>query len=75
MKNRSEYGFKLASLLGKDTTDPVEAVEFLRTVPAQNIVKAQESILSSEATNFPFIYIIIIIKYWTLKQIEFYVFL
>ncbi|XP_043525690.1 esterase FE4-like [Frieseomelitta varia] len=47
-KTRTAYGFKLASILGKDTTDPVEAVEFLRTVPAENIVKAQASILSSE---------------------------
>lgn len=51
MKNRTAYGFKLVSLLGKDTTDPVEAVEFLRTVPAKNIVEAQESILSSEDTK------------------------
>ncbi|CAD1471932.1 unnamed protein product, partial [Heterotrigona itama] len=37
MKNHSAYGFKLVSILGKDTTDPVEAVEFLRTVPAKDI--------------------------------------
>ncbi|KOX71850.1 Esterase FE4 [Melipona quadrifasciata] len=46
MKNRTTYGFKLVSFLGKDTTDPVEAVEFLRTVPAKKIVEAQEFILS-----------------------------
>ncbi|EZA62846.1 Esterase FE4, partial [Ooceraea biroi] len=33
--------FKLASLLGNDSKDPEEIVEFLRTIPADEIVKAQ----------------------------------
>ncbi|XP_068972710.1 esterase FE4-like [Bombus flavifrons] len=47
-ENRPKRGFKLASLLGKDSNDPVEVVEFLRTVPAEDIVKAQASLLSPE---------------------------
>lgn len=50
-----ERGFKLASLLGKDSCDPEEVIEFLRTVPAEDIVKAQASILTREANNFFFL--------------------
>lgn len=49
-----ERGFKLASLLGKDSCDPEEVIEFLRTMPAEDIVKAQASILTREANNFFF---------------------
>lgn len=45
-----ERGFKLASLLGKDSCDPEEVVKFLRTVPAEDIVKAQASVLTREET-------------------------
>ncbi|XP_068973276.1 esterase FE4-like isoform X2 [Bombus flavifrons] len=53
----SEGGFKLASLLGKVSNDPVEVFEFLRTVPAEDIVKAQLTLLSPErekASILPF---------------------
>ncbi|CAL7935362.1 unnamed protein product [Xylocopa violacea] len=43
-----ELCFKLAAVLGKDSRDPVEVVEFLRTVPASDIVRAQQSVLSIE---------------------------
>ncbi|XP_026826028.1 esterase E4 isoform X4 [Ooceraea biroi] len=33
--------FKLASLLGNDSKNPEEIIEFLRTIPADEIVKAQ----------------------------------
>lgn len=45
-QSRAENGFKLASLLGKDSTDPKEVVEFLRTIPVQKIIKAQSEILT-----------------------------
>lgn len=57
-ENRPKRGFKLASLLGKDSNDPVEVVEFLRTVPAEDIVKAQASLLSPEVTSFLFMNIL-----------------
>lgn len=49
-KNRPERSFRLASLLGKESTDPLEVVEFLRTVPAEEIVKAQANVLTPEET-------------------------
>lgn len=51
-----ERGFKLASLLGKDSCDPEEVVKFLRTVPAEDIVKAQASVLTREANNSFFLF-------------------
>ncbi|XP_017890628.2 esterase FE4-like [Ceratina calcarata] len=47
---RPERCFKLASLLGKESTDPIEVVEFLRTVSAEDIVKAQANILTPQET-------------------------
>ncbi|XP_076171489.1 esterase FE4-like [Ptiloglossa arizonensis] len=46
-----ERCFKLATLLGKESTDPVEVVEFLRTIDAKDIVKAQSNILSETEVN------------------------
>lgn len=53
-----ERGFKLASLLGKDSSDPEEVVEFLRSVPAEDIIKAQSSILTREANDLFFFFFI-----------------
>ncbi|XP_076636106.1 esterase FE4-like [Colletes latitarsis] len=44
-------GFKLATFLGKESTDPVEVVEFLRTIDARDIVKAHSTILTQEEVN------------------------
>ncbi|XP_071876871.1 esterase FE4-like isoform X3 [Bombus fervidus] len=57
IENSSKGSFKLASLLGKDSNDPVEVFEFLRTVPTEDIVKAQITLLSPErekANDLPF---------------------
>ncbi|XP_076623106.1 esterase FE4-like [Colletes latitarsis] len=43
---KPENCFKLASLLGIDSNDPEEIVKLLRTVSAQDIVKAQSSVLT-----------------------------
>lgn len=55
-KNQSQpdRGFKLAATLGKVSDDPEEVVEFLRKVAAEDIVKAQPTILTLEVRNFPF---------------------
>ncbi|XP_043801166.1 juvenile hormone esterase-like [Apis laboriosa] len=49
-KNQSQpdRGFKLAATLGKVSDDPEEVVEFLRKVAAEDIVKAQPTILTLE---------------------------
>lgn len=43
---KSQTSFKLAALLGIDSTDPIEVVKFLRTVPANDIIKMQDSNLT-----------------------------
>ncbi|XP_029047238.2 esterase FE4-like [Osmia bicornis bicornis] len=50
-QSRPERGFKLASILGKDSTDPVEVVEFLRKIPAADIAKSTALILTTEETH------------------------
>ncbi|XP_043585451.1 esterase FE4-like [Bombus pyrosoma] len=57
IENSSEDSFKFASLLGNNSNDPVEVFEFLRTVPTEDIVKAQITLLSPErekASVLPF---------------------
>nr|XP_003704799.2 PREDICTED: esterase FE4-like isoform X2 [Megachile rotundata]XP_012144069.1 PREDICTED: esterase FE4-like isoform X1 [Megachile rotundata] len=49
-QSQPDRGFKLASLLGKDSTNAEEVVEFLRTVPVADIVKATASILTKKET-------------------------
>ncbi|XP_076758985.1 esterase FE4-like [Xylocopa sonorina] len=43
-----ELSYKFVAALGKDSKDPVEIFEFLQTVPANDIVRAQQSVLSIE---------------------------
>lgn len=38
-------GFKVASLLGMDSKDPVKVIKFLRTVPAKQLIDLQDQIL------------------------------
>ncbi|KOC67535.1 Esterase FE4 [Habropoda laboriosa] len=49
-QSRPDRCFKLASLLGKNSTDPEEVVKFLRTLPVKNIIECQGFILPPEAT-------------------------
>ncbi|KAJ8672672.1 hypothetical protein QAD02_003932 [Eretmocerus hayati] len=44
-KDKFENGFKLASLLGMNSDDPVKVIEFLRTVPAKDLVRFHGSLL------------------------------
>ena len=56
-QSRPERCFKLAKLLGNDSTDPEEVVRFLRTVSTRDIVKTQSQILTPEEVgcyNLPF---------------------
>ncbi|XP_029169678.1 esterase E4-like isoform X1 [Nylanderia fulva] len=49
--------FELASMLGNDSKDPVEVVNFLKTIPAHKIVGQQFQVLISEKsriTKIPF---------------------
>lgn len=39
-------GFRIAYLLGMNSKDPVEVIEFLRSVPAERLVALEGSILS-----------------------------
>ncbi|XP_035718383.1 esterase FE4-like [Vespa mandarinia] len=49
--SKPENCFKLASILGfEDSRDPKEVVEFLRTVPASQLIEAQFKILTSSET-------------------------
>ncbi|XP_014205458.1 esterase FE4-like [Copidosoma floridanum] len=41
-------GFRIASLLGLDSDDPVKILEFLRTVPAERFVELEHRILSKQ---------------------------
>lgn len=47
-ENYSVRGFRLAALLGEKSKDPEEVVEFLRKVPAEDIVKVQSNIVTIE---------------------------
>lgn len=44
-------GFKMASLFGMDTDDPVEAIEFLRGIPAKDLVAKQNQLLKQEVNE------------------------
>ncbi|XP_020293908.1 esterase E4-like [Pseudomyrmex gracilis] len=44
--------FGLASLFGKDSQDPVEVAEFLRTIPAAAIAKAQHKVSNKLTANY-----------------------
>lgn len=50
-QSRPEHFFKLASLLGKDSTNAEEVVEFLRTVSAVDIAKATQSIITIDGVT------------------------
>lgn len=54
-----ERGFNLAKYLGNLSNDPVEVVEFLRTVSAEDIAGAQTALLSQEANIF---FLVLLIK-------------
>jgi len=41
-------GFRLAARLGMHSKDPVEVLEYLRTVPAEKLVECEDSILTEE---------------------------
>ncbi|XP_076170782.1 esterase E4-like [Ptiloglossa arizonensis] len=47
-QSRSEYGFKLAELLGITSTDPEEIVESLRMLPDKSIAQAQCNIIQNQ---------------------------
>lgn len=51
-QNYSTRGFKLAALLGEKSTNPETVIEFLRKVPAEDIVKVQSNIVTLEVRNF-----------------------
>jgi len=60
IKNQPEANsFKLASILGNDSKDPEKVVEFLKTMPTAEIIKAQYKVLTPEVRitlhNFFFI--------------------
>lgn len=44
VKEDQPESFGLASLFGKDSQDPVEVAEFLRTIPAAVIAEAQHKV-------------------------------
>ena len=50
-KNPSMYAFKLSSLLGYESTDPVKVVEFLRTVDSIKLVKTQQKLITKVVRN------------------------
>lgn len=43
-------GFKIASLLGMDSTDPDEVIEFLRSVPAERLVELEGRLLPEKVS-------------------------
>lgn len=55
-ENYSVRGFRLAALLGEKSKDPEEVVEFLRKVPAEDIVKVQSNIVTIEVRNFSILF-------------------
>jgi len=60
IRNQPETNsFKLASILGNDSKDPEKVVEFLKTMPTAEIIKAQYKVLTPEVRitfhNFFFI--------------------
>lgn len=46
--NTVKRGFKLASCLGMNSNDPVEVVEFLRTVPAEKIIDTYGKLITDD---------------------------
>ncbi|KMQ84216.1 esterase e4 [Lasius niger] len=54
-ENAEVNAFKLASILGNDSKDPKEVVDFLKTLPAAEIVNAQFEVLTPEASYSFFI--------------------
>lgn len=54
-ENAEVNAFKLASILGNDSKDPKEVVDFLKTIPAAEIVNAQYKVLTPEANYSLFI--------------------
>lgn len=54
IENAEANAFKLASILGNESKDPREVVDFLKTIPATEIVKVQRNVLTSEV-NYYFI--------------------
>lgn len=55
-QNYAIRGFRLAALLGQNSDDPEEVIEFLRKVPAEDIVKVQPNILTVEVSRRFFLY-------------------
>ncbi|XP_054012751.1 esterase FE4-like [Hylaeus anthracinus] len=51
-QSRPKRGFKLASLLGINSTDPEEVVDLLRQLPDKDIVKLETSVLTQKAKYF-----------------------
>ncbi|XP_012287397.1 esterase FE4-like [Orussus abietinus] len=47
-----ERSFKIAKILGSESTDPEEVVEFLREIPVDKLVEAQTKIITPEENVF-----------------------
>ncbi|XP_076647374.1 esterase FE4 isoform X2 [Halictus rubicundus] len=47
-QSKPERGFRLAKILGTDSTDPEEVVRYLRTIDANDIVMALEGVLTQQ---------------------------
>ncbi|XP_014205488.1 esterase FE4-like [Copidosoma floridanum] len=45
-KNDFMNGFRVASLLGFESDDPVQVIEFLRTVPATKLIEIEDRVIS-----------------------------
>jgi len=53
IRNQPEANsFKLASILGIDSKDPEKVIEFLKTIPTAEIIKAQYKVLTPEVRTF-----------------------
>lgn len=52
-QNAEARAFKLASILGNDSKDPKEVIEFLQTIPAADIVKVQYKVFTPQV-NYSF---------------------
>lgn len=44
-------GYKIASLLGMDSDDPVKVIEFLRSVPVEKLVALEGCVLPIMVSN------------------------
>ncbi|KAL6428698.1 hypothetical protein ACFW04_007943 [Cataglyphis niger] len=56
-ENAEDKAFKLASILGNDSKNPREVINFLQTIPAKNIIKAQYKVFTPQEAriaNIPF---------------------